>query len=525
MTVNLDLADIQCNVLQPTALCNARQPVFFPRARYFTIHVPAEAAGRHARDFVMAYRSKVTTSVPWYQESSQPPKVAINLAFSWEGLLRLALPVRTLAEMPAEFIHGMANRARILGDPVEDDPARCKPKDWEKPWVGEKVHILVGLNAQIDPVTGAAVRDLQQETDFLLALCERHGLEVLPGHSGLGQAPGGNYQEATACIAQLPNGTWVPTRKEHFGFSDGIGQPVFEGQFGNNTLKEAQGRGKLTPNGTWEPLATGEFLLGHPDEAQEIPGAAMPAELIRNGTFLVYRKLHQNVKSFNDYIGKAATAYAAGRNLAVPDAREIIMAKMAGRWSDGVPISVKPTLAEWRAFQAQVPDPEARIELTRVFSFKDDPQGAKCPIGAHLRRVNTRDSLDTVRDLGSALNNRRRLLRRGLPYGEGKADDNSGHGVIVLVMCASIARQFEFVQQQWLQYGLDASAGNDDCPLLGTRGGGQSKFVIPVDPDGEDIPHICSALPNFVQSRGGEYFFVPSMTALRMIGMGVVDPT
>src|SRR5262249_21659508 len=155
---------------------------------------------------------------------------------------------------------------------------------------------------------------------------------------------------------------------------------------------------------------------------------------------LVYRKLHQNVKSFNDYIEQAAAAYAAGRNLAIPDAREIIMAKMAGRWSDGVPISVKPTLAEWKAYQAQVPDPEKRIEETRGFSFKDDPQGAKCPIGSHLRRVNTRDSLDTVGDLGSALNNRRRLLRRGLPYGDGTIDDSSDHGVIVLAMCASIAR-------------------------------------------------------------------------------------
>ena len=60
---------------------------------------------------------------------------------------------------------------------------------------------------------------------------------------------------------------------------------------------------------------------------------------------------------------------------------------------------------------------------------------------------------------------------------------------------------------------------------MGTRLGGQSKFVIPVDPEGQDIPHICLELPKFVQSRGGEYFFVPSMTALRMIGMGVVDPT
>jgi Dyp-type peroxidase family len=441
--------------------------------------------------------------------------------------------VRTLAEMPAEFIHGMRSRARILGDPVQGNSDYCEPMGWEAPWAGagvdkgvgeDKVHILVCLHAQIDEATGAAVPELQQETDLLFDLCKAHGLEVLTGHAGPGQQPA-NYQEATAIIAKYDQ-KFIATRQEHFGFADGIGQPVFEGQFGNDTLNEAQGNGKLTPNGNWEPLATGEFLLGHPDEAQEIPGSAMPPDLVHNGTFLVYRKLHQNVKSFNDYIDQAAAAYAAGRpSLAIPDAREIIMAKMAGRWSDGVPISVKPTVAEWRDFQRTEPDPEKRIEQTKIFSFKDDPQGAKCPIGAHLRRVNTRDSLDAVGDLGSALNNRRRLLRRGLPYGEGPADDNSGHGVIVMAMCANIARQFEFVQQQWLQYGLDASAGNDDCPLLGAREGGQKKFVIPVEPEGDDIPYICSALPKFVESRGGEYFFVPSMTALRMIGMGVVDPT
>jgi deferrochelatase/peroxidase EfeB len=142
-----------------------------------------------------------------------------------------------------------------------------------------------------------------------------------------------------------------------------------------------------------------------------------------------------------------------------------------------------------------------------------------------MRRVNTRDSLDPSASGSSKLNNRRRLLRRGLPYGEQVADDNSEHGVIVMALCASITRQFEFVQQQWLQYGLDSSTGNDDCPLLGARLSGDKKFVVPVAPESGEAPFICADLPKFVEARGGEYFFVPSMTALRMIGMGTVDPT
>jgi hypothetical protein len=91
-------------------------------------------------------------------------------------------------------------------------------------------------------------------------------------------------------------------------------------------------------------------------------------------------------------------------------------------------------------------------------------------------------------------------------------------------MCSSLTRQFEFVQQQWLNYGLDANAGNDTCPLLGNRAG-DAKFLIPSDPASSDPPFICSDVPQFVEVRGGDYFFLPSMTALRMIGMGIVDPT
>jgi deferrochelatase/peroxidase EfeB len=123
-------------------------------------------------------------------------------------------------------------------------------------------------------------------------------------------------------------------------------------------------------------------------------------------------------------------------------------------------------------------------------------------------------------------------LRRGLPYGlspEG-AKDEDDHGVVMLITCASLARQFEFVQQQWINYGLDSGGGNDTCPLVGdhTAGGptgAKAKFVIPTDAKSGHAPFILEGLPQFVETRGGEYFFVPSMTALRMIGMGVVDPT
>jgi deferrochelatase/peroxidase EfeB len=126
----------------------------------------------------------------------------------------------------------------------------------------------------------------------------------------------------------------------------------------------------------------------------------------------------------------------------------------------------------------------------------------------------------------SVLNNRRRILRRGLPYGQSGPgiSDQEDHGVLMLVVCASLFRQFEFVQQQWLQYGLDFQSGNDTCPIVGNHGHA-AKHVIEAAPDSDKPPFLCDHIPQFVEVRGGAYFFVPSMTALRLIAQGLTDPT
>ncbi len=116
-------------------------------------------------------------------------------------------------------------------------------------------------------------------------------------------------------------------------------------------------------------------------------------------------------------------------------------------------------------------------------------------------------------------------MRRGLPYGaSGVADDAGEHGFIFMAICASLFNQFEFIQQQWIQYGDSFNVGNDTDPIVGMRRSG-AKFVIPSDPAGTAPPFICANLPQFVETRGGEYFFIPSLTALRQIAMGTVDPT
>jgi Dyp-type peroxidase family len=341
-----------------------------------------------------------------------------------------------------------------------------------------------------------------------------------------------------------PDGAPQPVPKEHFGFFDGIGDPVFEGQLPDDAeCLRVVGNGKIGTDGIWQPLATGEFLLGYPDEAQEIAGFGMPISFSRNGTFMAYRKLHQNVAAFRDYVARTSLRFGQVFGIDDPDdAREAFLAKMSGRWSDGVPVVRAPTIEAWRAFNERFPFPKPgdqaaenrRTQALSDYVFRDDPIGAKCPLTAHVRRANPRDMLDPLGNSedpklrnGSVLNNRRRILRRGLPYGSAapdETDDGSEHGIVMLNVCASLFRQFEFVQQQWMNYGLDFNAGSDSCPLVGNHDK-EAKFVIPADPESGHPPFIAADLPQFVETRGGAYFFVPSITALGMIGMGVVDPT
>jgi deferrochelatase/peroxidase EfeB len=173
--------------------------------------------------------------------------------------------------------------------------------------------------------------------------------------------------------------------------------------------------------------------------------------------------------------------------------------------------------------------PAERQRYLTVFGYAGDLEGRACPLTAHIRRANPRDMLDPLaraqkpRDrLGSVLNDRRRILRRGLPYGHRDSPDGE-HGIVLIAYCADLFRQFEFVQQQWMNYGLDFDAGNDSCPIVGAHRPGD-RFAMS-SPDPARPPFLARGLPQFVMTRGGDYFFQPSMTALRMIAHGLVDPT
>lgn len=544
MKTTLNFSDIQGNVVR------AYGRFGFPYARYvfFSVH-----EGAHGRRFVAELIPMVTTSAPWESahgkgDGAPKPEAAVNLAFTYHGLKKLELPEVSLHSFSETFTQGMQARRDILGDDGPSAPERWDPV-WRNP--DERTGIFVGINA----VSRIA---LERAYGRVLEALHRAGSGVrqIAGHRGPNGAEDLPYQDAAALFE---NGT--PGPKEHFGYTDGISNPVFEG--GRDGALYAFGNGK--PTGAdpatlegWAPLAAGEFVLGYRDEAGELPTTApIPHLLAKNGSYLVYRKLHENVASFDSYLrdeAKRAKAAGAGGADEIID-EEWVAAKFAGRWRNGAPLTLFPRRSDAEDYMNRVNAARAAMRAAKGtvghaaaeaaylelamklvgFDYVDDLDGARCPLGAHVRRANPRSALEFGQtgafNTPGALSDRRRILRRGLPYGDSTTRDDAGdHGIIFMAVCADVKRQFEFVQQQWFNYGNDFKLANEKDALLGNHGKtsdgrGTGTMAFQTRKGEGKCPHLCSGIPRFVETRGGEYFFVPSVTALKMIALGAVDPT
>ena len=435
-------------------------------------------APEQARGFIKAILPQITSGRIW----DRKPDSTVNIAFTYAGLQALDLPLATLISFPTEFQLGMRPRADILGDTGVN-----APDHWDPVWQTGNVHLWIAVSA-------VSQEALETRYEAIGALAEETGgIHLL------------DTQDSGSLVI---DGAISP--KEHFGYTDGFGNPDYLG-----VCRATQpGQGKLAPDGTWQPLATGELLLGYADEAGELPVAPVPHLLGANGTFMVYRKLHQNVGSFRRFLNTWTARYGKGD----ADAKEKLASKFIGRWRDGTPVELSPHTPD----QSIVQDPNRSTN----FLYSKDTAGTRCPIGAHIRRVHPRDAFG----FEGRLINRRRITRRGQPYGPAAPPDDDSldldktdRGVVFMALNASLSRQFEFVQQQWINYGNDAHLGNDKDLILGNHYPGE-KFVIQGDTSPDNPPMICTNLPNFVELRGGEYFFLPSITALGMLAMNLVDP-
>ncbi len=344
----LNLDDIQGNVMR------AYGRYSFPFARYFFFHISDADAGRH---FIDKVRGQVTTAARW-PEMVPKPDCTVNIAFTYPGLVRLQVPSRTLMQMSDVFMDGMKARAFVLGD---RDVTKTEKENagWDDHWdpiwkrnrcddgdQTDNVHVWISLNAQLKaepPGTAEPVDALEERTEWLRQLCRDSGggVTLLKGNARKDKEA--EFLAASTVFDDV-QGLKIPTPKEHFGFTDGIGDPIFRGQLPPEEMKERViGRGKRV-NGQWEPLEPGEFILGHPDESQELPPTAAPPVFMRNGTYMAFRKLHENVATFEKVLAEETKRYAKEMDISEEEANETLRAKMCGRWSDGIPLSKIPDL-------------------------------------------------------------------------------------------------------------------------------------------------------------------------------------
>ncbi len=445
-------------------------------------------------------------------KADRRPQTVLQVAFTREGFEALGVPADVVGKFSPEFLAGMAGeeaRSRRLGDVQASAPSRWR---WGGP--GRMPHLLLLLYAvegRLDEWM-QAVKGESWDTAFRV-------LDTLHTSDNQGVEP--------------------------FGFTDGISQPELDWNLTRGASADTQPEyGNL--------VALGEFVLGYPNEyakhtdrplldAQHDPSKQLPAaedvpgkiDLGRNGTYLVLRHLQQNVRGFWQFLDRQAKSRG--------DERRRLAEAMVGRTMSGEPLV---PLAS-RPIEGVGPDP-TDVKLNQ-FTYQADAAGTRCPFGAHIRRANPRNGdlpygttgwvSRLVRTLGFgrrglhddlvASTRFHRLLRRGRKYGAplppeqalepGRPDEDIG--LYFVSLNANIARQFEFVQNAWIMgTKFDGLSGESD-PLLGDRdpvlgGHDAGSYSLPR----EDRARRCiGGLPRFVTVRGGAYFFLPGIRALRYL--------
>ncbi len=377
----------------------------------------------------------------------------VTVAFTWNGLRALGVDEAALSTFPVEFREGMAARAEVLGDVGNNHPDR---------WIGgladPDLHAIIILFAH-----DAAERD-RSAARHKAFLSECKDVRVL----------------SSLDLDALPP---IEFSHDHFGYRDKLSQPALEGS------------GEAPSPASGAAVKPGEFILGYPDEDGNGPSLPQPEVLSRNGSYLAYRRLEEHVGAFRDFLAQ---------NGRTPDEQELLAAKLMGRWRSGAPLVLAP----------EKDDPELGADPTRnnAFGYKDaDPRGYAVPLGAHVRRMNPRDTAANM--------NRRRMIRRGTTYGRplpaGVADDGVDRGIASFFGCASLVRQFEFAQNVWVNDPKFHELENERDPIIGTHDG-TFDMTIPKRP----VRRKIKGLPAFTTVKGGAYFFLPGIRALRFLAGG-----
>ena len=420
-------------------------------APYFGTHVLLRIEdARAGREFLRRLTPHVDSSAGWWNADDAWLAAGISHA----GLAALGLQEASLQSFPEAFRAGMAARAAQLGDTGVNDP-----KQWDLPFGTGDVHI--GLSA---------FSDTKEKWHQILGVARKQ----FEGFSGV------------SVLAMQDFGA-QPGDLNPLGYKDGIDQPAIEG----SGVEPLPGQGR--------PIKAGEFILGYPGEAGVPLPMPQPDILGRNGTFVGFRKYQSRVGAFNRFLR------ANGRT---DQERELLAAKLVGRWRSGAPLTLAPDTDN----PALGADPQQNND----FNYANDRRGLQVPLGSHIRRMNPRDTeLARLTDV-----NVHRIIRRGTTYGApydpnalSEADDEVPRGAYFLFISAKAMATIEFLQQEWINDGNFIRAGNERDPIVGLQQDGAT-FTIPKAP----VRRRVHGIDTFNVLRGGEYFFMPSLSALRWIG-------
>ncbi len=477
----LNLADIQGFVVRGYRM---------PMVRHFLLTVSNASKGRKLLGRLIngdeSDVPQITTAADWRigfeagpgddidAVPRRKPDYCLNVGITWPGMVALEIDARvsTLSfKSFGAFTEGAAARAHLVGDTGPSAPEH---------WVGHfgkgSDHLLVTLHAMSqEAMTSYSAR--------LTALF----------------AEGGAFQESYHAdgMALMGNkdGQFVPTSKVHFGYDDGI------------SMTTIRGGPERYPPDHQQPCEPWLFVLQEEAENYFVP---QPKELGLNGSFAVFKIIETDVVAFENFL-------QSNKDKIDP---ELLAAKMCGRWRNGVPLALSP----------DTKSPAQAIPFDQLNNFEyvnadgsGDPKGLRCPVGAHIRRINPRGQPVTGQGYPGGSNNTHRLIRRGLPYGPAydpkQPYDGIERGLLGYFINSNIENQYEFVLGEWVNKSEFAGAvrlpRESKDPLIAMQDPTQSVFVIP-QPNGA-APIKVEGFANFVTTRAAAYCFLPSITALKFI--------
>jgi Dyp-type peroxidase family len=408
------------------------------------------------------------------------PIVGLNIGFTAEGLR--CLGVDTSAMDPA-FHAGAMVRAKDLNDPTD---AIGKPRTWKTEFVDDMIHAAL-------LITGPSAHLVNSHADRAIATLG-HSIAVI-------------YRE---------NGHVRPGRQdghEHFGYLDGVSQPGIRGltqrQNPDDPTQGLPGQDLLWP---------GTFVFGYPAQQsanaeQPGPEPAMAYPWMRNGAYMVFRRLNQLVPEFHTFATQQAVSMGVDPTL--------LEARLVGRWKSGAPLLLAPMQDD-----ATLGGDELR---NNDFSYSSDPQQRACPYAGHIRKAYPRDDLGDEGPIQI-----RRIRRSGIPFGpevdETEASTKKERGLMFVCYQTSITEQFEFVQKSWCNdpaFVVGKKRPNGDPvqpgfdPLIGqaNNNGDRTRRMDEPRPN-YPVGNTRSVLVeqnDFIVPTAGAYLFMPSISALQSL--------